>query len=162
MLWRVIEFQALQDAMRLRRGEGLVECPGAVGWKVVQHDAYPLRVEIMGVDQITHTAGIVFGSPAVGHLHMAPGSVREETPEQIGRAVAAVFVVEAFSLAGLRRDRLAHLADQLHRASIEANHRALRIRFFGAEVEHIPQSPKGEYGAKGFLVGPGRAILRPV
>ena len=80
------------------------------------------------VDQITHADGEVLGGSVVGHLHMAPGFMRVEKYEQIGRAIAAVFTVEAFGLAWFRRDRLAHFADQLRRAFIEANHRMRRVR----------------------------------
>ena len=60
-----------------------------------------------------------------------------EDDEQIGGAVAAILVIVTFELARLGRDRLAHLADELDRAFVEADHRALRIGRFGIEVEHI-------------------------
>src|SRR5947207_15325428 len=52
-------------------------------------------------------------------------------------AVAAVLVIVAFELARLGRDRLAHLADQLDRALVEADHRPVGIGRFGIEVEHV-------------------------
>ena len=60
-----------------------------------------------------------------------------EEDEQIGRAVALVLAVVALDLPRLGRDRLAHLADELGRALIEADDRALRIGRFGIEVEYI-------------------------
>ena len=53
------------------------------------------------------------------------------TDDEIDGAVAAVLVIVAFELARLGRDRLAHLADELDRALVEADGR------FGIEVEHI-------------------------
>src|SRR5258708_28599571 len=60
-----------------------------------------------------------------------------EEDEQIGRAVALVLAVVALDLPRLGRDRLAHLADELGRALVEADDRALRIGRFGVEVEDI-------------------------
>ena len=40
-------------------------------------------------------------------------------------------------LTRLSRDRLAHLADQLCRGLIKANHRAHRISLFGVEIKHV-------------------------
>ena len=63
--------------------------------------------------------------------------MRIEEDEQVDRAVAAILAVVAFELARLGRDRLAHLADELGRALVEADHRPLRIGRFGIEVEHV-------------------------
>ena len=63
--------------------------------------------------------------------------MRVEEDEQIGRAVAAILAVVALELPGLGRDRLAHLADQLDRALVEADHRPLRIGRLGIEIEHV-------------------------
>jgi hypothetical protein len=60
-----------------------------------------------------------------------------EDDEEIDGAVAAVLVVVAFELARLSQDWLAHLADELDRAFIEADHRSLGIGRFGIEVEHV-------------------------
>ena len=60
-----------------------------------------------------------------------------EEDEQVGRAIALVLAVVALELARLGRDWLANLADQLDRALVEADHRALGIGLFGIEVEHI-------------------------
>src|SRR5665811_724793 len=48
-----------------------------------------------------------------------------------------LYSVIAFELARLGRDRLPYLADELGRALVETDHRALRIGRFGIEVEHI-------------------------
>src|SRR5258707_11425120 len=51
--------------------------------------------------------------------------------------IAFILAVVALDLARLGRDRLAYLADELGRALVETDHRALRIGCFGIEVEHI-------------------------
>ena len=91
----------------------------------------------MDVDQLAHAVGEVAAVAPLGDLDLAPGPVRVEEDEQVDRAVAAVLAVVALQLAGLGRDRLAHLADQLGRALVEAHHRPLRIGGFGIEIEHI-------------------------
>src|SRR5688572_29977703 len=63
--------------------------------------------------------------------------VHVEEDEQVGGAIALVLAVVALELARCGRDRLADLADELDRALIEADHRALRIWPFGIEVEHV-------------------------
>jgi hypothetical protein len=72
-----------------------------------------------------------------------------------------MFAIIAFGLARRGRDRLAYLADQLDRAVIEANNRALGIGGFGVEVEHILIAGDvlaiGEPAAHGL---PGDAVVR--
>ncbi len=70
-------------------------------------------------------------------LTLRHGRWTSRTDEEIDGAVAAVLVIVAFELARLGRDRLAHLADELDRALVEADHRPLGIGRFGIEVEHI-------------------------
>ena len=60
-----------------------------------------------------------------------------EKNEEIDGAVATVLVVVTFELAGRGRDWLTHLADELDRAFVEADHRSLGIGRLGIEVEHI-------------------------
>jgi hypothetical protein len=68
----------------------------------------------------------VVGAP-VGDLHPAPGTVGAEEDEQIDGAVAAIFAVVALKLARLGGNGLAHLADELGRALVEADYRSLGI-----------------------------------
>ena len=73
------------------------------------------------------------------------------------KSVAAILAIVAFELARLGRDGLAHLADELDRAFIEAHHRSLGIGRFGIEVEHV------FHAGDVFAVNPGNAphILAP-
>jgi hypothetical protein len=84
-----------------------------------------------------HAGGEVHGGAAVGDLDFAPGPMRVEKDEHIGGAVALVLAVVALDLPWLGRNRLAHLADELGRALIEADDRAFRIGRFGVEIKHI-------------------------
>ena len=73
----------------------------------------------------------------LGDLHLAPRTIHIHEHEQVRSPIAPVLAVVALDLPWLGGDRLAHFADQLDRALVEADHRALRIRRFGIEVEHI-------------------------
>ena len=91
----------------------------------------------VNVGEFAHAGGEVHCGAAVGDLDLAPGPMHVEEDEQVGRAVALILAVVALDLARLGRDRLADLADELGRALVETDDRALRIGRFGVEVEHI-------------------------
>jgi hypothetical protein len=67
----------------------------------------------------------------------APGPMHVEEDEQIGCAITLVLAIITLQLSRLGLDRLANLADELDRAFVETDHRALPIRLFSIEVEHI-------------------------
>ena len=137
VLGGVVELEAAQDAASFGGREGLVEGAGRVGRQIVQHDADALGMGIVDIDEIAHALGEVFGGAPLGDLDVAPGPVDVDADEEIDRAVAAVLAIVALELARLGRDRLAHLADELGRALVEADHRPLGIGRFGIEVEHV-------------------------
>ncbi len=82
----------------------------------------------MHIDEFAHALGEVFCGAPLGDLHLAPGAVPSRTTNRFDGAVAAVLAVVALDLPGLGRDRLAHLADELDRALVEADHRPLAGR----------------------------------
>src|SRR5262249_59838272 len=57
--------------------------------------------------------------------------------EQVGGAITLILAIVAFQLPRPGLDRLADLADELGRAFVKTDHRALPIGFFSIEVEHI-------------------------
>src|SRR5271166_3812772 len=57
--------------------------------------------------------------------------------EEIDSAVAAILVIEALGPSGRGWDRLARFADELGGVFVEADHRPLRVRLLGVEIEHI-------------------------
>lgn len=67
------------------------------------------------------------GPSLFGNLHFARTTVSIKKDEQIDTAVALVFAAVAQGLSWRCRDRLAHLADELSRAFIEAHHWVLRV-----------------------------------
>jgi hypothetical protein len=64
---------------------------------------------------------------ALGDFNPAPGAIGIEEDEQVGGAVAPVFAVVTLDLPGRARDRLVHLADELDRTLVEADHRPLWV-----------------------------------
>src|SRR5215472_856586 len=91
----------------------------------------------MDIDELAHALGVIFCRSSLSDLDLAPGSMRVEDDEQIGRSIALVFAVVTFELARRGRDRLAHLTNKLGRALVETDHRMLWIGLFGVEVKHI-------------------------
>ena len=79
----------------------------------------------------------------VGDCHLAPTAERLEGHEQIGRAVAHVFAVVAFGPPGpviacrARRQRGAHLADQLLAALVQADDRPLPVMRAVIDRQHV-------------------------
>src|SRR6266852_9119844 len=116
-----------------------------MGWPIVHHDADALGPRKVNIGEFAHAGGEVYGGTAVGDFDFAPGPMRVEEDEQVGRAVALVLAVVALDLPRLGRDRLAHLADELGRALIEADDRALRIGHFG--IESSTSSIRATYSA---------------
>src|ERR1700694_4885081 len=88
----------------------------------------------MNIDELAHALGVVFCRAPCGDLDLAPGTMHVQDDEEIDGAVAVVFVIVAFELARLGRDGLAHLADELDWAFIEADDWSLGIRRFGVEI----------------------------
>ena len=89
------------------------------------------------VGEFAHADGEVDRRATLGDFHLAPGTVGVEEHEQIGGSVAPVLAVVALDLPRLGRDRPAHLADELDRALVEADHGPLRVRRLGVEIEHV-------------------------
>src|SRR3954447_24160642 len=137
VLGRVMELQPPQDAVCLRGRKGLVERAPRVGGEIVLDDPDALGFREVHVDELAQTLGIVLPRAPLGHAHLAPRPVRIHGHEQVERAVAAVLVIDAPDVPRRCRDRLAHLADQLNGALVEADHRTRRIRRLGVEIEHV-------------------------
>ena len=65
------------------------------------------------------------------------GRVGVEEDEQVDRPVASILAVIALALPRHGLDRLPYLTDELGRALVETDNRALRIRRLRIQVEHI-------------------------
>src|SRR6202163_595947 len=91
----------------------------------------------MDVDEIAHALGVVFCRSPLGDFDLAPGTMQVEENEEIDRTIATILVIVTFELTRPGRDWLTYLADELHRAFVEAHHRPLGIGRFGIEVEHV-------------------------
>src|SRR5690348_513314 len=91
----------------------------------------------MDVDEVAHAGSVVFCRAPRGDFDLAPGTMHVEENEEIDRTVTTILVIVTFEPAGRGRNRLTRLADELHRAFIEAHHRPLGIGRRGIEVEHV-------------------------
>lgn len=99
VLGRVVEFKTPQDAVGLRRREGVVERARRMAGQVIQDDPDPVGLGIMNVDEIAHAVGEVDGRAPLGDLYLTPRAMSIDEDEQVGRSVAPVLVVVT-----LRRD----------------------------------------------------------
>ena len=64
---------------------------------------------------------------AIGCLDMPPAFQRREHHEQVGRAVAPVFVIVSSGPPRLRRDWNTRFSDELLRSLVHADHGAFRV-----------------------------------
>ena len=88
----------------------------------------------MNIHEVSHAPGEIGSGSAVGDLDLTPGTMGIDEDEQVGRAVATVFVLR---LARFSRDRLARLTDQSSGIFVAANDGMLRIGYLRIEIEHI-------------------------
>ena len=100
-----------------------------------QHDFR--RVGKMRVGQVPEHVGIIDGGVAVGDLDMPPAFQRREHHEQIGDAIAFVFVIVTRWLSRFGGDRRARLDDQLLGRFVKAHERALRIVRSLIDFQHV-------------------------
>jgi hypothetical protein len=68
-----------------------------------------------------------------------------EEDEEVSRSIALILAVVTFELARSGRDWLAYLTDELGRALVETDHRALGIGLFGIKVEHMRLGKKYQF-----------------
>ena len=92
---------------------------------------------VVHVHEFAQPLRVVLRRALLGHVHLAPRPVRINGHEQVHRAAAAVLVIDPLDLPGRGRDGLAHLADQLNGALVQAHHRVLRVGRLGIEIEHV-------------------------
>src|SRR5208337_2489575 len=89
------------------------------GWPL---EAICLHLEAVSTVNRAHMAYDDGGIKAL-NCHMPPPFQRREHHEQIGDAIAFVFVIVTRLASRLRGDRRARLDDQLFRGLVEAHHR---------------------------------------
>src|SRR5258705_918572 len=114
-----LKLQPAQHPSRFASGEGLVERAGRVRRQIVQDDPDPVRLGKVNVSELAHAGGEVDGGTAVSNFDLAPGSMRVEENEQVGRPIAFVLAVVALELARHGRDRLPHPPARMARAFIQ-------------------------------------------
>ena len=81
--------------------------------EIVLNERDFVRIGKKRVGQILERMGVIDGRPAVGDFHVTPAFQRREHHEQIGHAIAFVFVVVTRRLSRSCGDRRARLFDEL-------------------------------------------------
>src|SRR6202140_3548158 len=130
-------FEPFGEAACLGRRKGLVERGGLVGAEIVLHQHDLRRVGKMRVGQIPERVGIIDGGVTVGHFHMPPAFQRRECHEQIGHAIARVFVIMTRLASGFGGNRLARFDEHLLRGFGEGHEGALGIARSLIDLQHV-------------------------
>jgi hypothetical protein len=130
-------FEPFGEAARFGRRKGFVERSGLVGAEIILHQHDLRRVGKMRVGQVLERVGIIDGGVTIGHFHMPPALQRREHHEQIGHAVALVFVIVTRLASGLGGYRFARFDDHLLRGFVEADDGALRIAWPLIDLQHV-------------------------
>ena len=125
--WGCNAIDPLDEAARLGRRKDLVERSGLVGAEIILHQHDLRGAGKMGVGQVPERMSVIDGGVTVGHFHMPPAFQRREHHEQIGCAIALVFVIVTRLASGLGGDRVARFDDHLLRSLVEAHYWAQRI-----------------------------------
>jgi hypothetical protein len=112
--------------------EGLVEGRLRVGGEVVQHHAYLLGLRVILLGDAAHRLGELLLAPPLGDLDAAPPRQGLEGDVDVAGATPAVLLVvdqpsAACGSSGARRQRLAHLGEQLAGPLVEADSGPLRV-----------------------------------
>jgi hypothetical protein len=93
MLRGIMEFQALENPVRLLSREGFVERARSMRRQIIQHYADKIGFCIMNIHQIAHAVRKVRRRAMIGDLDVTPGLVRVQKNKQIRGAIAPVLAI---------------------------------------------------------------------
>src|SRR3954451_7955616 len=141
MLGRVVDLQFVRQALRLGRRERLLQRGGRVSVQLIHHQGQDFRLGKVDVDQVLDTARPVDPRPLVAHPHLPPAAQRLADQKEVHHARPLVFPVVACGLAGGRRLRRTHLAEELPARFIQAHLRAPRIIRPRVHLQHVLHVP---------------------
>ena len=96
-----------------------------------------VSLRVVLVHEVAHARGEIEARPVVGDFGMAPRAVDIDEQEDVRRAVADVFVIDAWWASRAGPDRDPRFANELPRRFIEADHWPPRVRRLGVEREHV-------------------------
>lgn len=113
VLGGIVDLEALDQAARFGGREGLVQRSWAMGVEVVLHQDDFVGGREVNVREVGERLGVVDRRTPIGHFHMPPTLERGEHHEQIGGAVAFIFIVKPRRPTRLHRHRHARLGNQL-------------------------------------------------
>lgn len=137
MLWGVVPLEAHGDTVRFIGREGFIERGPGVGVEVVLHQDDFFSAGEVDAGDVPEHMGIINGGAAIGDLHVPPSLQWGETHEEVGGAIAFVFIIEACGFALLHRQRNPGFAGQLLAGLVQAYERAGRVTGAGVYFQHI-------------------------
>ena len=137
VLGGIVPFEPLDDSSGFGGRKGFVKRGRGVGVEVVLHEDDFFGLREVGVGHLFEDAGVIDGGAPLGDLDMPPAFEWREQHEQVGRAVAPVFVVKARRPARTHRRRHARFGDKLPAGLVETNQRAGRVVRAPVDLQHI-------------------------
>ena len=105
--------------------------------EIVLHQHDLRRAGKVHVGQFLEHLGVIDGGVAVGDLDATPALQRREHHEQVGHAVAFVFVIVTRLASGRGGNGRARLGNHLLRGLVETHHGALRIMRPLIDLQHV-------------------------
>ena len=137
VLGRVMPFEPLAQPSRFGGGEGRVKRRRRVRREIVLHQHDLRRAGEMRVGQIFEHVGVIDCGVTVGHFHMPPAFQRCEHHEQMGHAIAFIFVIVTRLAARRGGNGCARFDDHLLRGLVETHQRARRIMRPPIDFQHV-------------------------
>ena len=98
-----------------------------MGVEVVLDQGDRLGSREVDIGQVSQNVGVIDGGAAVGDLDAAPAFERSEHHEQVGHAVARVFVIDTGRTPRPNRHRRAAFGDELLGRLVQTNQRAVGV-----------------------------------
>jgi len=132
-----VPFEPFGDAPRFGGRESLIKRRLDMGVEVILHEGDFFGFREVGVGQVFQNMRVIDGGAPLGDLDMPPAFKRREQHEQIGRAVAPVFVINARRPAWPHGQRHTRFGQKLFAGFVETNQRVGWIVRARIDRQHI-------------------------
>jgi hypothetical protein len=137
MFGRVMELEAMGQAVCLSWREGFVEGSSIVGVKVVQHNDDGFGVWIPDVGQFSHSYCPVPARSPVSNTDMTLASQWLKKHEKIGDTLALVLIIDPYRLSRGHGQWLTRIIQQLFVRLVHTNQWLIRVIGASIDIQHI-------------------------
>src|SRR5450631_2348587 len=133
----VCAIQSARPAAWLQRPERPRRVMLAVDVEIILDQDNGPGVGEVDIGQVFQDVSVVHGGMAIGDFDMAPAFERRKHHEEVGGAVALVFVIATGRASRLHRDRQARFGKELLGGLVQAHQRAMGIPWPRVDGQHI-------------------------